>query len=485
MSRPIPVTAATCAIYVVSFPLLHRLMAESAGILAVIPAFVGAWLLGLRGGVVVGLLTIPMISLGWMLTDSPLSAFTSQHGSYIGSLATLGVAVLVGWMRDLMTSLSLAREEAERAGRARGVFLATMSHEIRTPMNGVLGFSELLLSDDSLAPAHREQVQIIHDSARGLLILLNDILDLSRLEASQVELEAAPLDLAGLVSQTLQIFSVQSSRNAVVLSVGYHAGTPRVVTGDAARIRQVLVNLIGNAVKFTRDGIVRVSVRRTSPIRIEVIDTGIGIAPEEQERIFGQFSQANASVSRRFGGTGLGLAICRRLVEAMGGEIGVISQTEPPSGSTFWLTLPLTASTLPAASAPDTRPLLRLDWPILVVDDHPINRRLVRHMLENQGIAVVLAESGEEALERVSEQRFAAVLMDCMMPGLDGMETTRRMRALGHTLPIIALTASAMAEDQRRCLESGMSDHVAKPIDTTTLLGVLGRYLGQPTVSTG
>jgi CheY-like chemotaxis protein len=270
-----------------------------------------------------------------------------------------------------------------------------------------------------------------------------------------------------------------------VLSVGYHAGTPRVVTGDAARIRQVLVNLIGNAVKFTRDGIVRVSVRRTSPIRIEVIDTGIGIAPEEQERIFGQFSQANASVSRRFGGTGLGLAICRRLVEAMGGEIGVISQTEPPSGSTFWLTLPLTASTLPAASAPDTRPLLRLDWPILVVDDHPINRRLVRHMLENQGIAVVLAESGEEALERVSEQRFAAVLMDCMMPGLDGMETTRRMRALGHTLPIIALTASAMAEDQRRCLESGMSDHVAKPIDTTTLLGVLGRHLGQPTVSTG
>ncbi len=376
-----------------------------------------------------------------------------------------------------VTKLVEAQIRADDANRSKSEFLATMSHEIRTPMNGVLGMLNLMLQGDLKAAEHDKAV-IARDSAEGLLNILNDILDYSRLDAGQVELEKLPFNPERIGAAVVELLTSKAEEKGLSLSFNAADNLPLWVKLDPTRVRQILVNLVSNAIKFTKEGSVDVhaSYRTKSEtrgvIRFEINDTGIGIPEDAQDRLFKRFSQVDSSMTRRFGGAGLGLAISKQLVKRMGGEIGC--KSTPGTGSQFWFTLPVDVAMGPPAKADniaDYEPnvgALR----ILAAEDQPINQQVLRAFLTGAGHQVTLVEDGALALAAIQQSDFDIVLMDIQMPNMDGFEATRAIRALAHPLcsiAIIALTANAMAGDKERCLESGMDGYVSKPINADTL----------------
>jgi len=412
-----------------------------------------------------------------------------------------GSGHIVGFRVDV-TELYEAKEAAERANQAKSQFLATMSHELRTPMNGVLGMAQLLLLPDLSDAERHEYAQTILDSGHTLMSVLNDILDLSKIEAGRLELRPGLFDPDSLLTEVAALFSGSAQQKG--LKLGTHWLGPRGARyfGDANRIRQMLANLVSNAIKFTERGRVHVDAELihtpagTPLLRFSVTDTGAGVAEDQQALLFQPFSQLDGSSTRRFGGTGLGLSIVRRLAVMMGGEAGVDSVES--QGSTFWFTLQVEASEpfpTDTADAPQHAGAGTADAPhgrVLVVEDNAVNRRVVATMLKRQGYSICLKENGEEAVTAITSNEIDpdAILMDCQMPVMDGFEAARQIRAWEATqgraaIPIIALTASAYAEDRDRCLEAGMDDYLSKPIDIDSLQAALARHLqpAQPTAS--
>ncbi|HEU4866486.1 MAG TPA: PAS domain S-box protein [Actinomycetota bacterium] len=390
-------------------------------------------------------------------------------------------------LREREEQLAAARDQALEASRLKSQFLANMSHEIRTPMNGVLGMAELILTDD-LPPQQRERMKNLKESGQGLLTIINDILDFSKMEAGKLELEEETFDLVAVARGVLGLLSSEAAARGLYLKLDLDPEVPRWVCGDSVRLRQILLNLTGNGIKFTHRGGVTLGIRRSDHnLRFTVTDTGVGMDPSSKQRLLEPFSQGDASTTREYGGTGLGLAICSQLIELMGGTLDLSS--ELGAGTSFWFEI-----TLPPAEPPSSDGALEQPVPpgglngskerggrILLVDDVAINRVVAKGLLENLGFEVVTASSGVEAIASVEQNEYLAVLMDCLMPGMDGYETTRRIRALDgevQKVPIIALTAAAMSGDRERCLAAGMDDYISKPLDLPSLRAALDRQTG-------
>ena len=385
--------------------------------------------------------------------------------------------------KHMESELREAKARAEQAAAARSSFLANMSHEIRTPMNAILGFTDVLLNT-TLAPTQRRHMDTVRQAAQSLLGLLNDILDTAKLEKGAVELEVADFSLRALCEQVTASMRLTAEKKRLRLELDYPADVPEHYRGDALRIQQVLVNLVGNAIKFTQQGRVDIEVRRQAGCTvIGVVDTGIGIAPDRVERIFDAFAQADATITRKFGGTGLGTTIARQLTELMGGRIVV--QSTLGVGSRFEMRLPLSTGHAPASSHADA--VARLPaLTVLVADDVPQNIELLELVLQADGHQVHSARNGREAVERFGQQRFDLVLMDMHMPEMDGLAATRAVRALEREegrvpTPVIALTASVQAADRHAALQAGMDGFATKPVVTSQLFGEIARVLGLQT----
>jgi signal transduction histidine kinase/DNA-binding NarL/FixJ family response regulator len=391
-------------------------------------------------------------------------------------------------LSDQAARLSEALREAEKVSRLKSEFVARVSHEIRTPLNAVIGMTGLLL-DDGLTSRQRQLAETVRDSGEALLGVINEILDFSKIEAGKMELEPLPFDLELTVQQVAEMLAAPAEAAGLDLRVEYAEDAPRRFIGDAGRIRQMLTNLVGNAVKFTRRGRVRVRVEclertpRQGRVRISVKDTGIGISPDRLGEIFDEFTQADSSTTRRYGGTGLGLAITRQLARLMGGDVGVAS--EPGSGSTFWidLALPLDeerrADAFSSVGGLARKPVKGIDGEalrVLVVEDNAVNQNLARLILEKVGCRVDAAGNGKEAVRMLEILPYDLVFMDCQMPEMDGYqaaaEIRRRERGLRRT-PIVAVTASTMPGDRDRCLAAGMDEHISKPIREEDFLRVV------------
>ncbi|WP_051013798.1 ATP-binding protein [Pararhodospirillum photometricum] len=395
-------------------------------------------------------------------------------------------------LRRLAHDLALARDEAVRADAAKSEFLATMSHEIRTPMNGILGLTEHLLEGPVL-PGQAERLGAIRDSAEALLTVVNDVLDFSRLEAGRLTLEIRPFALGPTLVAVLEPLRPHAQAKGLTLDLALDPTLPPWVAGDPGRLRQILINLVGNALKFTARGSVRLEVapgvtmpgRGPNDLLFRVKDTGIGIAPDVLPRLFQRFSQADPAITRQFGGSGLGLAICRRLAEVMGGHIQ--AESTPGQGSVFTLCLPLPAAAPegppppppaePLPAAPGGRP-----WRVLIAEDHAINRTVLAGLLHSRGLEVEFAEDGTQALHKGLTGTHDIIFMDMRMPGLDGLEVTRRLRAQGGALarvPIIAVTANAFDDDRAVCLAAGMSAFLPKPVRRDALFATVRAQLSE------
>lgn len=371
---------------------------------------------------------------------------------------------------------ALAAAQAEAGNRAKSTFLATMSHEIRTPLNGIIGMVDLL-EDEEKNSGKRAKLGIIRQSGDVLLEIINDVLDFSKLEAGDVELETVDYGLEDVMESVRSVVGSRAARKFISLDFRY---PDLVLRGDKARLRQVLLNLVGNAVKFTEEGAVVVSCRvdpETCTVHFSVEDTGIGIPGDAQARLFKEFSQVDSSINRRFGGSGLGLAICGRLVKAMGGDIGV--ESKPGVGSVFSFHLPYVAGSARSGHiAPHaTRGQLDPSRKVLLVEDNAINRQVATGLLAKIGVVVDVAENGQQAVEQVLMGGFDLVLMDMQMPVMDGLTATRRIRAAGNAIPIVGLTANAFVSDRDACLAAGMNDFMTKPVNRDKLHTMLLKWL--------
>ena len=443
------------------------------------------------------------IGLGWLVNMAvERSTLTAPQAVDIFALSSVLFLIVVVWRtgvianrlgrhlelrQQLEARLQEARMAAEEAAMTKSDFLANMTHELRTPLNSIIGFAGLLAKSRSLKPADRRYVDIIDGSSQSLLALVNDILDVSSLEAGGVVLHPVPLSLRKLIKSVAASFSLIAQEKGLSLKVEIGNSVGVAHFGDEMRIRQVLVNLVNNAVKFTSKGEVTIAVSAAEHsdsvqrLRIEVRDTGIGIAPEKLDNLFGRFAQADSSIHNRFGGTGLGLAISHQLVELMGGEIGVESVEDV--GTTLWLTITLPCidrSALvekEAATGPESQKAGRL---ILVVDDVDLNRELVTALLAPLGHSVHQASDGAEAVTAVASTDYDLVLMDVQMPGMDGLSATRAIREVDRfaKLPIIAMTAQALPAQIDTCHEAGMNDYLAKPITPAALIAAIEKWAG-------
>ena len=448
--------------------------------------------------------------------NPPLDILVSRHVITSGGLSyLLGYFIDISEQRAARMAMQHAVESAQAASRAKSDFLANMSHEIRTPMNGILGMTELVL-ESSLTPEQRADLELVKASADALLHIVDDILDFSKIEAGKLDIEEVPFDLPQLVEDTLRAMELRARQKGLDVHCHIPPELPRIMKGDPGRLRQVLVNLLANAIKFTGAGAVTVALDMdqesdgVSEVSFAVSDTGIGVPAEKQRLIFEAFAQVDGSTTRQYGGTGLGLTICRRLVILMQGRMEVSS--EPGKGSTFRFIVPLKHTGV--AQAAPLRPLpehvvgaghtlwledevppplpppapaimeRRRGMRVLLAEDNPVNQRLALRLLEKLGHQVTLVDSGLGVLERASREAFDVILMDVQMPGLDGLAATRQLRlrelTQGGHVPIIAMTARAMAGDRERCLEAGMDDYLAKPIDSAQLRELLQRYQPDP-----
>jgi signal transduction histidine kinase/ActR/RegA family two-component response regulator len=400
----------------------------------------------------------------------------------LGALATLAFIVLGAKRAMARRGRDLAErmEAVQGASQAKTEFLARMSHEIRTPMNGIMGFADLLL-DSPLSDGQRRHASLLRGAASSLLVILNDILDLSKIEAGRLELESIPLSPAAVADGALSIVRQQAVAKGLGVSLALAPDIPPWIAGDPTRLRQILLNLLSNAVKFTQAGEIGLAVTRTpdGTLRFAVRDTGIGIAPDLQALLFRDFSQIDQTITRRFGGTGLGLSICKRLVEAMGGTVGV--ESSEGRGSTFWLAIPL-QEVAPPVIAPPSVSLEQRGRPgrILVAEDMEINQILITELLEVEGHSVAIVANGREAIDAVREHTFDLVLMDMEMPLMGGIEAARAIRRLdapASDIPIVALTANALPEQEAACRAAGMNDYLSKPIDRADLLRAVAEWL--------
>jgi CheY-like chemotaxis protein len=394
-----------------------------------------------------------------------------------------------------MRNTEALRHAAEAANVAKTEFLATMSHELRTPLSGVLGTAELLTLT-SLSDAQRGLVDTLGRSGRALLEIIDEILDFARIESGAMRIERAPFDAGRLVGEVVDLFRAQAQTKGLVLELDEVSASPRWVLGDAGRVRQVLLNLVSNALKFTPRGRVSLHVENAgesklgeSLLRFAVRDTGIGITPALRDELFRPFVQADGSPARRFGGAGLGLAISQRLCELMGGRIGV--DAAPGGGSVFWFELPLPVvgeRVAPHASIAPPTLTVADDGAVrvLLVEDNEVNALVIQAQLTQLGCRCDVANGGEQALQRLERERYDLVFMDCMMPGIDGYEVTRRVRArelarsgVAH-LPIVALTANVDADSARLSRGAGMDDHMSKPCSIEGLAAAIQRWALRP-----
>ncbi len=411
-----------------------------------------------------------------------------------------------------ITDRKNSEQRAEAASRAKSEFVANMSHEIRTPMNAVLGVA-YLLENTPLSREQKEYVHMIRSSGQVLLGILNDVLDFSKIEAGRMELAPQPFLLREVLDSLSNVMTLPATTRGISLAIDAGDDVPAVLVGDAMRLQQILLNLVGNAVKFTeRGGVsVRVALHEEEAdgglrLRFAVRDTGIGMDLEQQSRLFSAFNQADASTTRRFGGTGLGLAICRRLAELMGGDISV--RSTPGAGSEFVATLPFGVAgadapvehpalqtvaaqgwmmpetpalqEAPAVTAPEQQDAPRLQGlRLLLVEDHPLNQLVARGMLEHAGASVAVAENGQLAVDLLRDHAadYDIVLMDVQMPVMDGYEATRHIRqTLGLKLPVLAMTAGVMQSEKDQCIDAGMDDFIAKPVDVEQMLDTISRH---------
>lgn len=416
----------------------------------------------------------------WLLTAL---AFGATLLLVWASMLRQQVRQQTGVIRRQLGEAELLRERAEAATQAKSEFLANMSHEIRTPLNGVLGMTELAL-EEPMSDQAKDYLETARTSGQSLLQIINDVLDLSKVEAGRMTLDLRPFDLYKTLTEAFRLFRSAALAKGIETELIYPEGASHRFVGDETRIRQVTLNLIANAIKFTAKGSVRLQLEQKpgdALIRISVHDSGPGISPEHQCKLFQSFSQADTSTTRQYGGTGLGLAISKRLVALMSGKIGMNS--EVGKGSTFWFELPLTPAQedLPPVKVKALNTAISQDIRILVAEDNAVNQTITQRLLERLGIHADVVENGDAAVAKLQVQSYSMVLMDCQMPVCDGFQATIQIRHWERShglpaIPIVALTASALADDRRLCFESGMNDHLTKPLQSDELKQMVQRW---------